>query len=77
MQFADAAVIIRTITSAHGSLMRLQAPLLLLLCFMVVFTPTLNHWIYSGGQAWYRLHLLWLAVIVFVFLANYRRKRDV
>ena len=44
---------------------------------MVVFTPTLNHWIYSGGQAWYRLHLLWLAGIVFVFLANYRRKRDV
>ncbi|WP_372861000.1 hypothetical protein [Spongiibacter sp.] len=55
--------------------MRIQAPLLLLLCFMVVFTPTLNHWLYSGGSSWYRLHLLWLAVIGFVFLVNLKHSR--
>lgn len=40
--------------------------------------PTLNHWLYESGNAWYRLHLLWLAVIVFVFINQHRsRKRDV
>ena len=56
----------------------LSPPLLLLLCFLLVFMPTLNHWLYESGNAWYRLHLLWLAVIVFVFINQHRsRKRDV
>ena len=56
----------------------LSPPLLLLLCFLLVFMPTLNHWLYDSGSEWYRLHLLWLAVIVFVFINHVRsRKRDV
>lgn len=57
---------------------QLSPPLLLLLCFLLLFMPTLNHWLYNSGSAWYRLHLVWLAVIVFVLISNYRNhKRDV
>ncbi len=54
--------------------MSARSPLLLLLCSLFVFSPTLVQWLDAEGDAWYRHHLVWLAVIIFIYVAA--RKRD-
>ena len=56
--------------------MQTNSPLLLLLSFAFVFAPTLTQWLYDGSSAWYRHHLLWLLVIVFIFIQQRNHRRN-
>lgn len=51
-----------------------RSPLLLLLCSLFVFSPTLAQWLNAAETAWYRHHLVWLAIIFFIYLTA--KKRD-
>ncbi len=44
--------------------MYINRTLLLLLAIAVVFIPTAQEWVISGGTAWYRPYLVWLVIIV-------------
>ena len=50
--------------------MQIHSSLLLLVSFAFVFAPTLGQWLYDGGTAWYRHHLIWLLIIAFVYLSQ-------
>ncbi len=43
--------------------MYINRTLLLLLAIAVVFIPTAQEWVISGGTAWYRPYLIWLVII--------------
>ncbi len=42
--------------------MYIDRTLLLLLAIAVVFIPTAQEWVTSGGTAWYRPYLIWLFI---------------
>ena len=35
-----------------------------------LFAPSLEQWLLDGSTAWYRPHLIWLGVVVFVFISQ-------
>ena len=43
--------------------MYINRTLLFLLALAIIFIPTAQEWISSGGTAWYRPYLLWAGVI--------------
>lgn len=43
--------------------MYINRTLLLLLAFAVVFLPSAQEWVLSGGSAWYRPYLIWALII--------------
>lgn len=47
--------------------MRLNPTLLLLLLLMLIFSPSITEWVTQGDGAWYRPHIVWLGVIIFVY----------
>ena len=43
--------------------MYINHTLLLLLAFAIVFLPSAQEWVTSGGTAWYRPYLIWAVII--------------
>lgn len=56
--------------------MYIQRALLLLIFIVVVFLPSSIQWAMDSPSAWYRPHLLWLAMIVLIYLGQ-RRVRNI
>ena len=52
--------------------MYINRTLLLLLAIAIVFIPSAQEWVSSGGSAWYRPFLIW-AVIVAAAYWNQRK----
>lgn len=52
--------------------MYINRTLLLLLAIAIVFIPSAQEWVISGGTAWYRPYLIW-AVIVAAAWWNQRK----
>ncbi len=50
--------------------MLIQSSLILLFAVFFLFTPSLEQWLLNGGIAWYRPHLIWLGVVIFVFISQ-------
>ncbi len=56
--------------------MHIHSSLILLIALFAVFTPVLEQWLLNGSADWFRPHLIWLAVIVFVYFSQRGRHPD-
>ncbi|MEX1670289.1 hypothetical protein AB4876_15315 [Zhongshania guokunii] len=56
--------------------MQIHSPLLLLVTFAFVYAPSLGRWLDTGSNLWYRHHLVWLAIILFVFFSLRQQRRN-
>lgn len=56
--------------------MFLNPTLLLLLGLTFVFAPSLQEWVLSGGDNWYRPYFVWLALIAFIYWSQRGKARD-
>ncbi|MFT3930385.1 MAG: hypothetical protein QM709_08835 [Spongiibacteraceae bacterium] len=56
--------------------MYLNPTLLLLFGLIFVFSPSLQEWVLSGNEAWYRPYIVWLALIAFMYWAQRGKARD-
>lgn len=56
--------------------MHIHPSLILLLTVFFLFTPSLEQWLLNGSIAWYRPHLIWLAVVIFVYINQQDASRD-
>ena len=56
--------------------MYLNRALLLLVAFAIVFIPSIQEWVTSGGSAWYRPWLIWALVIVAVWWNQHKSYGD-
>lgn len=56
--------------------MLIQSSLILLFSVFFLFTPSLEQWLLNGSIAWYRPHLIWLAVVVFVYISQQDTARN-
>ena len=50
--------------------MLIQSSLILLFAVFFLFAPSLEQWLLDGSTAWYRPHLIWLGVVVFVYISQ-------
>ncbi len=50
--------------------MLIHSSLILLFSVFFLFTPSLEQWLLNDSVAWYRPHLIWLAVVVFVYISQ-------
>ena len=55
--------------------MNISPVLLLIMLVVFVFAPSLQDWVTQGGSMWYRPYLMWLAVVIFVFIAQRRAEQ--
>jgi hypothetical protein len=55
--------------------MHIHSSLLLLATFAFVYAPSLTRWISDGNNLWYRHHLIWLIIIVFVYISLRQNRR--
>lgn len=55
--------------------MFINPTLLLLLALTFVFAPSLQEWVLTGGTAWYRPWLVWMALVLFI-VWSYRDRAD-
>ncbi len=56
--------------------MYLNPTLLLLLGLTFVFAPSLQEWVLSGNEVWYRPYVVWIALIVFIYWSQRGKARD-
>jgi hypothetical protein len=56
--------------------MQIHSSLLLLATFTFIYAPTLGRWLNDASNLWYRHHLIWLLVIIFVFLSLHKQRRN-
>ncbi len=56
--------------------MRIHPSLILLFTAFFLFTPSLEQWLLNGSTAWYRPHLIWLGVVIFVYISQQDAFRD-
>ena len=56
--------------------MFLNPAFLLLISLTFVFAPTLQDWVLSGNEAWYRPYFVWVAFIAFVYWTQRGKARD-
>lgn len=56
--------------------MYLNPTLLLLFGLIFVFSPSLQEWVLSGNEAWYRPYIFWLALIAFMYWTQRGKVRD-
>jgi hypothetical protein len=50
--------------------------LLSLLAFALLFLPTIQEWVTSGGSAWYRPFLIWAALVLAAWWNQRQSYRD-
>lgn len=56
--------------------MPIHSSLILLFTVFFLFTPSLEQWLLNGSIAWYRPHLIWLGVVLFVYFNQQDASRD-
>lgn len=56
--------------------MQIHSSLILLFTVFFLFTPSLEQWLLNDSIAWYRPHLVWLAVVIFLYISQRDRTRD-
>lgn len=56
--------------------MYINPTLLLLFGLMFVFSPSLQEWVLSGDDAWYRPYIVWSALIAFIYWSQRGKARD-
>lgn len=56
--------------------MHIHSSLILLFTVFFLFTPSLEQWLLNGSIAWYRPHLIWLCVVIFVYISQQDASRD-
>ena len=56
--------------------MYINRTLLMVLAIAVVFLPSAQEWVTTGGAAWYRPYLLWILIVVLGYWNQRKRFRD-
>ncbi len=56
--------------------MPIHSSLILLFSVFFLFTPSLEQWLLNGSIAWYRPHLIWLGVVIFVYISQQDAPQD-
>tara|TARA_R100000687_G_scaffold55249_1_gene44000 strand:- start:594 stop:770 length:177 start_codon:yes stop_codon:yes gene_type:complete len=56
--------------------MPIHSSLILLFTVFFLFTPSLEQWLLNGSIAWYRPHLIWLGVVIFIYFNQQDASRD-
>lgn len=56
--------------------MPIHSSLILLFTVFFLFTPSLEQWLLNGSIAWYRPHLIWLGVVIFIYFNQQDTSRD-
>lgn len=56
--------------------MQIHSSLILLFTVFFLFTPSLEQWLLNDSIAWYRPHLVWLTVVIFLYISQRDRARD-
>lgn len=56
--------------------MPIHSSLILLFTVFFLFTPSLEQWLLNGSVAWYRPHLIWLGVVLFIYFNQQDASRD-
>jgi hypothetical protein len=56
--------------------MYINPTLLLLLALTFVFAPSLQEWVLTGGSAWYRPYLVWIALVLFLLWSQRDRSSN-
>ena len=56
--------------------MYLNPTFLLIISLTFVFAPTIQEWVLSGKDAWYRPYFVWILFIAFVYWTQRGKARD-
>lgn len=56
--------------------MYLNPTFLLIISLTFVFAPSIQEWVLSGNDTWYRPYFVWMAFIAFVYLTQRGKSRD-
>lgn len=56
--------------------MYLNPTLLLLLALSFIFAPSLQEWVLSGHDNWYRPYLVWIGLIAFIYWSQRGKTHD-
>ena len=57
--------------------MQIQSSLLLLVTFAFIYSPALSRWLNDASDLWYRHHVVWLLIIIFIYISlNTHRRND-
>lgn len=57
--------------------MQIHSSLLLLVTFAFIYAPAIGRWLNDASNLWYRHHILWLLIIIFVFISlSHQRRND-